>query len=123
MSGKNILIVDDSPIVQGQLVQMLEEGGHTIIDKAADGDSAILKYKANKDKIDLVTLDITIPGKDGIQVLTEIMEMNPDARVVMISAMGKDNVIKDCMKIGAKNFIQKPFKKDKVLATVSFVTK
>ncbi len=121
--GINILIVDDSPLTQSQLSDIFTEAGCQIVDQVTDGTSATRVYKENKDKIDLVTLDITLPGKDGVEVLKEIMAFDPSAKVIMVSAMGKDQVIQECLQVGAKNFITKPFNKDKIRAVLSYVTK
>ncbi len=121
--GINVLIVDDSPLTQSQLSNIFTEAGCQIVDQVMDGTSAARVYKENKDKIDLVTLDITLPGKDGVEVLKEIMAFDPSAKVIMVSAMGKDQIIQECLQIGAKNFITKPFNKDKIRAVLSYVTK
>lgn len=124
MNKKNILIVDDSPIAQKQLSNILESAGYNIIGTATNGNDAIKIYSENKDKIDIVTLDITIIGlMDGVNVLKEILKINPKANVIMVSALGKDNIIKECLQSGARHFIQKPFKKDKILETVSYILK
>ncbi len=119
----SILIVDDSPLTQSQLSDIFIEAGCQIVDQVTDGISAARIYKKNKDKIDLVTLDITLPGKDGVEVLKEIMAFDPSAKVIMVSAMGKDQIIQECLQVGARNFITKPFNKDKILAILSYVTK
>jgi len=119
----NVLIVDDSPITQKMLKMIFEEGGHSITATADNGKDAIKLYNENKDKIDIVTLDITMPAMDGLGVLKELLKSNPNAIIVMVSAIGKENVIKECLQIGAKNYITKPFKKEKILETVAYVTK
>ncbi len=120
---KGVLIIDDSPLTQEQLSKIFIEAGYTIVDKVSDGISASHVYKDNQDKIDLVTLDITLPGKDGVEILKEIMAQNPKAKVVMVSAMGKEKIMQECLKIGAKNFITKPFNKEKILATINYINK
>jgi two-component system, chemotaxis family, chemotaxis protein CheY len=113
--SKNVLVVDDSPITQKQLVKIVQDGGYTVVGVVGSGDEAIKVFDAQKDSIDLITLDITMPGLDGISVLKYIMSVKQDVNVVMISVIGKDSIIKECMELGAKYFVTKPFVKDKVL--------
>ncbi len=119
--SKNILIVDDSPITQKQLSKIISEGGYSILEIADSGTKAIEVFTSKKSSIDLITLDITMPGMDGIDVLKHIMSVSPDTKVVMISAVGKDSTIKECMMLGARQFITKPFIKQKVLEILKIV--
>lgn len=123
MSNINVLIVDDSPLTQAQLTDIFESDGHKVISKVSNGVSAVQEFLTHKEKIDLVTLDINIPGKDGIEVLKDLIKIDPNVKVIMVSAMGKDSVIKECLSLGAKNFIVKPFNKDKILALAKYVNK
>lgn len=118
----NILIVDDSPLSQEQLKGILSGAGHSIIGLASNGVTALQIYKEQKDKIDLITLDITLPDRSGIDILKDIMKDNADQNVIMVSAMGKESVIQECLSIGAKNFITKPVSKDKLVALLDYLT-
>ncbi len=112
-------MIDDSGLVQNLLSRILAEAGHQIVGRAMDGESGIQFYQSNQDQIDLVTLDITLPRMNGIDVLKEIWAINSDARVIMVSSEGTAPVVKSCLEVGAKDFITKPFTKEKVLAKVA----
>ncbi len=118
---KNILIADDSPITQNQLSRLLKNAGYNILGIAMNGMDAVNLHKENKEIVDLITLDITMPLMDGVQALEKILIEKPDANVIMVSAMGKQKIIQKCLTLGAKNFITKPFKKEKVLQTVKYL--
>ncbi len=115
------LIVDDSVFTVKQLTQIFTSEGFNIIDTAADGEEAVIKYKNHYPNIDIVTLDITMPKMDGITCLSNIMEFDKNARVIMISALGKEQLVKDCLIKGAKTFIVKPLDRAKVLQRVMSV--
>ncbi|MDH5717527.1 MAG: response regulator [Spirochaetia bacterium] len=109
MNIKKIFVADDSILTRKQLTSILEEGGYEIIGTAVNGSEAVLYYSELKENVDLVTLDITMPVMDGIEALEKILEINPKANVIMVSSMGKENIIQKCLSIGAKGFIVKPF--------------
>lgn len=108
------LVVDDSRLTQKQLAQILTDCGVEVADFAGNGAEAVEKFENLKDSVDLITLDITMPVMDGLAVLKRILEVQPGARVIMVSAIGKENIIKTCMLTGARNFITKPFHAEKV---------
>jgi len=114
----NILIVDDSMFIVKQLQQIFSSEAYNVIDTAADGEEGIRKYKELYPKIDLVTLDITMPKKDGLQVLKEVIEFDKEAKIIMISAIGKQDYVKEALILGAKNYIVKPLNREKVLERV-----
>ncbi|MBE7438967.1 MAG: response regulator [Spirochaetales bacterium] len=118
---KKIMIVDDSPITTRQLKHIFEEAGHEVVRTASSGLEAVKTYQEHMQDIDLVTLDITMPTMAGTRVLELIMEANPAARVVMVSAIGKESIIKECLKNGAKHFIVKPFDASRVLEVMATV--
>ena len=89
---------------------------YTDLVEAEDGVKAVEMYAAEKP--DLVFMDITMPNKDGLQTLKEIKAMDPNATVVMCSAMGQETMVMDSIKSGAKDFIVKPFKPERILSTV-----
>lgn len=113
-TGKKAMIVDDSRLTQRQLAQILTDCGIEVAEVASNGVEAIDKFTAQPGAFDLITLDITMPLLDGLSVLKKILEMDKDARILMVSAIGKENVIKSCMLSGARNFIVKPFHAEKV---------
>lgn len=122
MAKKKILIVDDSPITQEQLSDILNDNGYET-DIASNGLAAINRYKSDKDNIDLITLDITMPIMDGLETLKKLKEIDENVIVIMVSAMGKQKIIKECLDNGAKNFITKPFNKEKILYTIDSIFK
>lgn len=120
-SKGTILIVDDSKMSRNMLRTLVEDADYTVIAEAGDGEAAIEAYRQNNP--DLVTLDITMPKMDGIDALKHIMEINPAAKVIMITAAGQENKLIEAIKLGAKRFITKPFEKDEVLNSIANVLK
>ena len=113
-----VLVVDDSMFVTKQIGQILSSEGFEIIGTATDGEDGVNKYKELYPNVDLVTMDITMPKMDGITALEKIIEFHKEARVVMISALGKQELVKKSLLIGAKNYIVKPLDRKKVLERV-----
>jgi two-component system chemotaxis response regulator CheY len=120
----NILIVDDSIFMRKMLSDILVKEGHQIVGEAENAREAIELYK--KIKPDLVTLDIIMPeveGLDAISSLKAMIKVKAQAKVVMVSAMGQEDVVSECMEAGAKDFIVKPFKPSNVAGVVKNVLK
>lgn len=113
---KKILIVDDAAFMRMMLKKILTPTGNDLIE-AVDGADGIAKYREQKP--DLVLCDIVMPNVDGIECLKQIIAFNKDARVVMCSSMGQQTVVNDAIKIGARDFIVKPFDAAKVLEAVT----
>ena len=111
-----ILLVDDAAFMRMMLKNTLSQAGYTDLIEAEDGVKAVEAYTAEKP--DLVFMDITMPNMDGLETLKEIKAMDPGATVVMCSAMGQETMVMDSIKSGAKDFIVKPFKPERVLSTV-----
>ena len=122
-SKYRVLLVDDSIFVKKQLQQILLSQDYEVVDSAGDGEEAIAKYKEHYPNIDLVTIDITMPKMDGITALEQIMKFDKNARVVMISALGKEELVKKALLLGAKNFIIKPLDRVKVLERLASVVR
>ncbi|HLR66154.1 response regulator [Virgibacillus alimentarius] len=114
--GKSILIVDDAAFMRMMIKDILVKNGFTIAGEAQDGLQAVEKYKELMP--DLVTMDITMPEMDGIAALKQIKEINPNAKVLMCSAMGQQAMVIDAIQAGAKDFIVKPFQVDRVLEAI-----
>lgn len=115
--SKRILIVDDAAFMRMMLKDILSKNGYEVVAEANDGSQAIEKYKEHNP--DLVTMDITMPEVDGIAALKEIRSFDPNALVIMCSAMGQQSMVIDAIQAGAKDFIVKPFQADRVLEAVS----
>ena len=116
---KKILLVDDAAFMRMLIKDALTKNGYTNILEAADGAIACDVYAAEKP--DLVIMDITMPNKTGIEALKDIKGMDPMAKVVMCSAMGQEAMVVEAIKLGALDFIVKPFKPDRILQTVSLI--
>ena len=116
---KKILLVDDAAFMRMTIKNCLSKAGYTNLMEASDGQIAVDTYK--NEHPDLVIMDITMPNKDGIQALQAIKEMDPNAKVVMCSAMGQETMVIDAIRSGAKDFIVKPFKIERVLKTVTSI--
>jgi len=117
-SAYRILVVDDSMFVAKQIGQILTSEGYEIAATAGDGAAGVDKYKELFPAIDLVTMDITMPVMDGISALENIMKFDANARVIMISALGKQDLVKKSLLLGAKNYIVKPLDRKKVLERI-----
>ncbi len=113
-----VLIVDDSMFVTKQISQILTSEGFEVVGSATDGAQGVEKYKELYPNVDLVTMDITMPKMDGVTALEKILEFDKEARIVMISALGKQDLVKKSLMIGAKNYIVKPLDRAKVLERI-----
>lgn len=113
-----VLIVDDSMFVTKQISQILTSEGFDVVGSASDGEQGVEKYKELYPNVDLVTMDITMPKMDGVTALEKILEFDKDARIVMISALGKQDLVKKSLMLGAKNYIVKPLDRAKVLERI-----
>ena len=114
---KKVMIVDDAMFMRASLKMMLEKNGYEVAAEAENGAVAVQKYKEIKP--DVVTMDITMPEMDGLQALKLIRQFDANAKIVIVSAMGQEPVVKEAILSGAKSFIVKPFKEDFVLKTLS----
>ena len=113
-----VLVVDDSMFVAKQLTQILTSAGFEVVGTAGNGEEAVERYKELHPNVDLVTMDITMPKMDGVTALQQIIDFDKEARVVMISALGKNDLVKNSLIIGAKNYIVKPLDRAKVLERI-----
>jgi len=113
-----VLVVDDSIFVAKQIGQILTSEGYEVIATAVDGEQGVEKYKELYPNVDLVTMDITMPKMDGITALEQIMGFDKNAKVIMISALGKQDLVKKSLMLGARNYIVKPLDRMKVLERI-----
>jgi two-component system chemotaxis response regulator CheY len=111
-----VLVVDDAAFMRKMVTDALTKGGHEVVGEAGNGVEAIAQFQALKP--DLMTLDITMPEKDGLAALADIMAANPSAKVVMCSALGQESKVLEAIKLGAKDFVVKPFQPDRVIDAV-----
>ena len=115
----NVLVVDDAAFMRLSIKQILEKNGHKMIAEAADGIEAIVKYTEYKP--DVTILDITMPEMSGLDALAHIKQCDPNARVVICSALGQQEQLAKAIELGAKDFIVKPFDPDRMIAALNKV--
>lgn len=113
-SKGTVVIVDDSALVRANLRDLIEGEGYTVVSEAVNGEDAVEMYK--KYSPDLITLDITMPIKNGVDALKEIIAADPAAKVVMVTAAGQQRIVIDAIKLGAERFIMKPFSEKEVIS-------
>jgi len=113
MSNMSILIVDDATFMRSLLKDIFSKTSYVIAGEAVNGVDAVSKYKELKP--DLVLMDITMPEKNGIEALKDIMAFDPTARVIMCSAMGQQTIVLEAIRSGAKDFVVKPFQPERVI--------
>lgn len=114
--GNKVLVVDDAAFMRMMIKDILRKGGYEVVGEAEDGAKAIEKYRELHP--DLVTMDITMPDMDGITAVKEIRKIDPNAMIVMCSAMGQQAMVIDAIQAGAKDFVVKPFQPERVLEAV-----
>lgn len=117
--GKRIMIVDDAAVMRIMLKQLFEKNGFEVVAEVSNGADAVERYEILRP--DLVTMDITMPDMDGITAVKEIIRIDPGARIVMCSAMGQVDKVKAAVLAGAKSFLVKPLKPERVLQTINQV--
>jgi two-component system chemotaxis response regulator CheY len=115
--AKRILITDDALFMRVTLKNILTQNGFEVCGEAQNGIEAVKLYQELKP--DLVTMDITMPEMDGIEALKQIKKADPNAFVVMCTAMGQKNLVVEAIQSGAKDFIVKPFQPDRVLEALN----
>ena len=111
-----VLIVDDAAFMRISIKNMLTKNGYEVIGEAENGAIGVDMYKDLKP--DIVTMDITMPEMSGLEALKEITKADPQAKVVMVSAMGQEAMVREAIVSGAKGFIVKPFKEDGIIAAL-----
>lgn len=114
-----ILMVDDSRTSRKILRGILEENGHEVIGEAVNGKDGIDKFTELHP--DITTMDITMPVMDGLEALKQIMDIDKDAKVVMVTAAGQKTKMVDAVKYGAAEFLAKPFDADQIIEIINKV--
>jgi len=114
--SKRILIVDDANFIRTMVKDVLIPRGFEIAGEATNGNEAVKMYEELKP--DLVTMDITMKEKDGLQAAKEILEKHPEAKIIMVTALGQEKMLLDSFKIGVKDFVVKPFKPERMISAV-----
>lgn len=116
-----VLVVDDALVARRNLITILTSMGHSIAGEASNGIEAVKKYE--KLQPELVTMDITMPVLDGIGAVQQIVAKYPDAIILMVSALSQKEPVFEALQSGAKHYIIKPFKTEKVIEIVNFCLK
>jgi two-component system chemotaxis response regulator CheY len=116
MEALNIMVVDDSHISVKKLSKVIEELGHTVVQVARTGKEAVEKY--DRVNPDLVTMDITMPDMNGIEATRQIRSKYKDALILMVTSHGQEQMVMDAIEAGAKGYILKPFKKNKLAESI-----
>ncbi|OPX88556.1 response regulator [Pelotomaculum sp. PtaB.Bin117] len=117
--GKRILIVDDVAFMRMMIKNIVTKNGYEVVGEAENGQVAVDLYKQHKP--DLVTMDITMPEMNGIEGVKAIRGIDPNANVIMCSAMGQQAMVMEAIQAGAKDFIVKPFQQDRILQAIERV--
>ncbi len=115
----NVLIADDLKFMKMVLKDIIEKAGFRVVGEASDGYEVLNLYEEKHP--DVVILDITMPKMDGITALKKLMEMDPEAKVIMCSALGQQRLIVNAIQIGAKDFIVKPFQPERIVNSIKKV--
>jgi len=115
--ARRVLIADDAAFMREMLRDILGQAGFEVCAEAADGNEAVACFEEHEP--DLVTLDIVMPRKSGLDALREIIGRDPDACVVMCSALGQEALVMEALESGAKDFVVKPFKADHVIEVLN----
>lgn len=114
--AKTVLIVDDSAFMRKLLKDIIESDDYKIVGEAQDGKEALELYRQLKP--DIVTMDIILPRCSGIDIVKKINKTDKNAKIVMVTALGQQQLVAEAIKAGAKEFITKPFDKDRVLGAI-----
>ncbi len=112
-----VLVVDDAAFMRKMLTDTLSKGGHEVVGEASNGMEAVDRFRELRPE--LTTLDITMPEKDGLTALREILSLDPSAKIVMCSSLGQESKVLEAIRAGAKDFVVKPFQPERVLDAVS----
>ncbi len=117
--SKKVLVIDDSPFVFKAVSKALENTEYEVVGNALDGQLGIDKYIETR--ADVITLDVTMPIMDGLETARKLVEINPNIKIVMLSAMGDETLLNEAKEIGIKHFLMKPFRPDALQAKLAEV--
>lgn len=115
--GKRVLVVDDASFMRMIVKDILIPQGFEIVGEATNGNDAVLQYEELKP--DLVTMDITMKEKDGLEAAREIISRYPDARIIMVTALGQEKMLEDSIALGVRDFVIKPFEKERIISAMN----
>ena len=115
--SKRVLVVDDSMLMRRMISDCLLNSGWEIVAEAGNGEEAVLQYQEHQP--DVVSMDIVMPGTDGMYALERILESDPSAQVVVVSALNQTKLISEAIRKGAQDFIAKPFLPEQLQQTLA----
>jgi two-component system chemotaxis response regulator CheY len=110
-----VLIVDDAQFMRMRVNKLLTKHGYDVVE-AEDGEEAVLTYRSTQP--DAVLMDITMPRKDGLTALSEIRQLDPTAKVIMLTALGQQRLVLKAIQAGAKDFVVKPYDPERLMKTI-----
>lgn len=119
MSKKRVLIVDDAVVMRMMIKEILAKNGFDVVGEAQNGSEAVEKYKHLRP--DVVTMDMVMPGVDGITAVKQIIAEDPQARILMCTSMGQELLLNEAIQAGARSYITKPFQPAKILESIGKV--
>lgn len=119
MVNCKVLVIDDSPFILKAVKKALEPNGYEIVGHGENGKLGLELYQQNKP--DVITLDVTMPVMDGLETAKALFRMDPSVKIIMLSAMGDDDLIAEAKKIGVRRFLSKPFKADDLINAINDV--
>lgn len=114
----NVFIVDDALVIRKNLTRFFTNLGHTVVGEAQNGNEALEKCEGIEN-IDLITMDITMPGMDGIETTTYMKEIKPNATIIMVTSHGQEEYVAQALKAGARTFVMKPITEEKLAETIA----
>ncbi len=117
MGNFKVLVIDDSPFIFKAVKRALEPNGFEIIGHGENGKLGLELYQQNKP--DIITLDVTMPVMDGLETARALLQIDPSVKIIMLSAMGDDDLMADAKNIGVRSFLSKPFKAEELLDAVN----
>ena len=113
MSNMKLMIVDDSPAIHMIIEKAAKANGYEVCAHAKNGDEAVKQYVLTKP--DVITMDVTMPIKDGLEASKEILSEYPNAKILMLSAMGDEEIVNEAKSMGILHFMKKPFKGQEIM--------
>ena len=116
MTPTKLMVVDDSRMVHLQMMKLLEGTNYEVVSFCQDGESAVEAYRQKHP--DLVTMDILMPGMDGLEAARTILEEDPTARIIIVSSLAYDDTLQEAAQIGTRGFLYKPFDQETLLAAL-----
>ena len=111
-----VLVADDNEFMRGKLSEILRDAGCQVVAEAADGVEAVAAYEQHRP--DVVTMDLVMPNMEGLEAITRIVAIDPDARIIVCSAMGSDDLVSSALEAGALDFLVKPYQVERVVDAV-----